>query len=525
MTGRPAARRRWGAPIAAIALLSAAISVVAPAEASPAVEGAAERTASQRAEPQWAGSFTSRIHLVSDHGSGESGSTTTVMSGTVSPSPNGVGSVAQVTITSHVQPSPPSPQCDLSLPEPVSFTAEARVGPSMGDGAQGQSLWLVPLAPTPVALSAPCLGGPPVTRTIPQMIDDCGSRGQENDGQVFLGIIRDNGRYAGSTSLTCTWPSTAQFWPGVATIDSTVDLTLASTVEPPPPGGADLVAGVQGLSSRTHVGKIDMVTATVQNRGPGAAANVVLRFGTPRGTEYGYVRSPGSGWTCSVTAKRFIACTAASLAAGATARLTASLFAAQPREAETKLAVRVSSATEDPVPGNNEVVDHQRIRDAVEPPPPGKGNVSKVRSFDLGTVFASRRSSRAAGRDTPWFNVSKYGLYIKATGISYIEPQASQYEIQGYYAATLWGYEEGHSRVIRIELENKLRADVRGQSYYALRGELACKIPDDSLSYKCGMAKQFTVQPADQVQWMQGTWKFIRKGFSKNVKITKSLNK
>lgn len=524
MTGRPAARRRWGAPIAAMALLPGAISVVAPAEASPASEGAGARSAVQQA-PQWSGSFTSRVHHVIDYGDGTSGSSTTVFSGTVAPSSSGVGSVAQVTITSHVQPSPPSPQCDLSLPQPVSFTAQAEVGPSVGDGSQGQSLFLVPLETTAVPISAPCLGGPPVTRTISQMIDDCGSRGQLNDGQVFLGIIRDNGRYAGSTSLTCTWPSTAQFWPGVATIDSTVDLTLASTVEPPPPGGADLVAGVQGLSSRTHVGKIDMVTATVQNRGPGAAANVVLRFGTPRGTEYGYVRSPGSGWTCSVTAKRFIACTVASLAAGATARLTASLFAAQPREAETKLAVRVSSATEDPVPSNNEVVDHQRIRDAVEPPAPGKRNVAKVDSLDLGKVFATSRSSRLLGRNTPWIKVSDYGLWIRATNISYIEPQASQYEIQGYYAATLWGFEGGHSRVVRIELENKLRADVRGQSNYALRGETSCTIPDDSLSYYCPLAKQFTVQPLDQVQWMQGTWKFIRKGFSKNVKITKDLIK
>ena len=66
--------------------------------------------------------------------------------------------------------------------------------------------------------------------------------------------------------------------------------------EPTPggPGSADLVASVKGFKASTHVGAVDAIKASVYNNGPDTARNVVLRFGTPKGTKYGYVRSPGA---------------------------------------------------------------------------------------------------------------------------------------------------------------------------------------------------------------------------------------
>ncbi|CAN5294362.1 hypothetical protein BH09ACT10_BH09ACT10_26170 [soil metagenome] len=279
-------------------------------------------------------------------------------------------------------------------------------------------------------------------------------------------------------------------------------------------GPTDLVAKVKGLKAKTSVGKVDTVNASVRNAGKKTARNVELRFATPKGTAYGYVRNPGEGWSCSVTSKRFVKCNVASLKPKALATLTVGLYAAKKRSKKTRLAIKVSSSTKDTKPSNNDDSDYQLIRQAVAPKAPKLTKAKTASGTRLVYKPQDTRTSwdwRPVGDDQKvWVKVDNYRCF----------PGNSIYDEQGSISATMWGYESKNSRVIRFELTNTLRpVATSGFNFKDLRDTYKSSIPDDSQSFQAKFPKMWTFAPAvnrDFKYQIIGKWKFIRKGLSRN---------
>lgn len=201
---------------------------------------------------------------------------------------------------------------------------------------------------------------------------------------------------------------------------------------------------------------------------------------------------------------------------GATATLTAGLFAADPGRDKVSLNVRVSSSTPDPHPGDNTASDRQRIHKADVPPPPTK----KQRQHARGSGEATEVTLHAR-RENPWIQVNrKYNLWVRGTNVVYDVPDYASGDLQGAYSATMWSWEGGHSRVVRFEMKNEL---VKYEYGLGLGENLSktgkCPVADDGRNSSCHFSKQWIIEASDADAHMRGTWKFIRAGLSRNVKV------
>lgn len=335
---------------------------------------------------------------------------------------------------------------------------------------------------------------------------------------IYLGNpSADQKLFQGSTEMSCDWtPADGFYTSGSEFTSATFDLQASSD-------RADLVASVRGLSSKTHVGEVDMVNATVSNQGPDTATGVTLRFGTPRGTQYGYVRAPGPGWSCSVTSQRFIACTGGTLASGADATLTASLFAAKSREEKTKLAVTATSSVPDPNPENNSVVDYQKIRNAVVPKPPTAKQQAQARETGSRAIV-TKALPHVSHR---WMLVNeKQNVWVKVTDWFH-RPTLESDDVQGVLSATMWGWEGGNHRVNQIALKMNLTIKkYTGIGDEPLTSEAFCSIPDNGGDSWCSFAHQYTWSAGyqQQVTGLKGYWRFGRAGkLNRDVKYVGKL--
>jgi uncharacterized repeat protein (TIGR01451 family) len=92
-------------------------------------------------------------------------------------------------------------------------------------------------------------------------------------------------------------------------------------------------------------------TLAVTNNGPTAASSVSVSDPLPAGS--GFVSATGAGWTCGFSAG-VVTCTMPSLSVGPAAPITLTITAPQVKQsAFISNTATVSSATSDPVPGNN----------------------------------------------------------------------------------------------------------------------------------------------------------------------------
>ncbi len=289
-------------------------------------------------------------------------------------------------------------------------------------------------------------------------------------------------------------------------------------------GEADLIASVAGIGAKARVGETDLVNATVTNDGPDQATNVAVRLGVPRGLEYGYVKKPGEDWTCTISSGRFILCTAPSLASGASATLSAGLYAVRPMAEKVRVAVRVESETPDPARGNNEVVDLQRIGEPKAPAPPSARDRARALRHGEAEGQAALAQALSQRRDARWFQVSsKYNLWAKTTNVTYHDPNISRGELQGAYTATMWSWEGGHSRTIRFEMKNTLMKYSGLDLGANLSKTGKTDVADDARNSSASFSKQWAIEADDADAFMKGTWKFVRKGRSKNVTVKYKL--
>jgi hypothetical protein len=281
---------------------------------------------------------------------------------------------------------------------------------------------------------------------------------------------------------------------------------------------ADLSAAITGLEAKTKTGEFDSVTVSVANNGPSVAHNVELRFGTPAGTFYTSVTKPPDPWVCSMTTLTLIRCNVASMAVGATAQLTVELLATDP-QAKTKLAVKVLSATADPVPANDDAVSYQKIK--VAPPPAlkkGKGQppgaTTRV-AADLASVHRLDFTNRSWPK---WYSVdSSQRFWYKTTG--YTCRTTGGVADNGWLAATFWIWELGKSGTIRLEMEGKIQPD----TYSVLKATrrktyVSSNFADDAQGRFASLTVAWTREASDSYK-LQGTWKFIRKHVYRNVKL------
>ena len=289
-------------------------------------------------------------------------------------------------------------------------------------------------------------------------------------------------------------------------------------------GEADLAASVRGVGARAAAGTVDTARATVENLGPDPALGVEIRLGVPTGITYGYVRRPGTGWTCDVTSARFIRCASSSpLPAGASATLTASLHALEPQDQQVRIAVRVASATPDPDTSNNSVAELQRVTEPRSPAPPSSRQRRHAPTLSLDGGL--RIDPRAGNFD--WVRVGKrsYNLWIKATNVYYRQMTEGGFVVQGAYSATLWAWEGGHSRTIRIEFANELVK----YEYCAIAGCNLVKrgrysVADTRANTSAWFApRPWIIEMTDADAYMRGHWKFIRAFHSRNVGVKRNL--
>lgn len=119
-------------------------------------------------------------------------------------------------------------------------------------------------------------------------------------------------------------------------------------------GSADLtISKVANLSSPPHAfsGSTVPYTLAVTNNGPTAASSVSVTDPLPAGA--GFVSATGTGWSCGFSAG-VVTCTTPSLALGAAPPITLTITAPVVKHSEEiPNTATVSSATSDPVPGNN----------------------------------------------------------------------------------------------------------------------------------------------------------------------------
>jgi uncharacterized repeat protein (TIGR01451 family)/fimbrial isopeptide formation D2 family protein len=184
----------------------------------------------------------------------------------------------------------------------------------------------------------------------------------------------------GTTTLTCELGAIASG--GVASVDVVVTTTAPGVVtnsasvtgiEPDPnpgnntasepttvgnPADADLFVTKTDTPDPVTPGQVITYALSVGNRGPAAAANVVVADTLPSGTTFESALPPG-GWTCLAPVAGVLSCTIPSLASGATASIVVAVRvdAATPSGATVTNTVTVTSATPDPDPTNNQATE------------------------------------------------------------------------------------------------------------------------------------------------------------------------
>ncbi|MFN8168623.1 MAG: hypothetical protein U0S36_07540 [Candidatus Nanopelagicales bacterium] len=175
-----------------------------------------------------------------------------------------------------------------------------------------------------------------------------------------------------SVSVTCTRPSLAT---GASAPSITVVVTapaqattlantasVASTTTDPNPANntatasttvtasADLRITKTGPASVT-AGSSVTYTLTVSNAGPSDATLVSVLDSLPAGVTFS--SATGTGWTCTNNLSVSVTCTRPTLASGATAPAITVVVTAPAQATTLSNTAAVSSATADPVPGNN----------------------------------------------------------------------------------------------------------------------------------------------------------------------------
>jgi len=219
----------------------------------------------------------------------------------------------------------------------------------------------------------PSVGGPTirqVTQTTASFSAPVQPRGQATAVYAELGTTTSYGNRSTSVSLPASletytvivnWsglsPSTAYHFRFVATnADGTTygpDATL-TTVAAPSPAPADLAVSASAAPAAVLLGRSVTYTIAVTNRGPNAAAEVVLSNSPPQGAR---VRSiVASQGTCPSALR----CDLGRLAANAVATVRITLV---PRVAgRSSLRAGVVSAAPDSVPGNNSATGTATVR-------------------------------------------------------------------------------------------------------------------------------------------------------------------
>ena len=300
----------------------------------------------------------------------------------------------------------------LAVGATTTLTLAVQVAPTLLDGAvitnaaavRSDTPDLVPANNTdiePTVVAAPTSADLAIAKT------DAADPVAVNGNVVYTLTIRNNGP-AAATGVTVTdtlpagvtfvsaVPSQGAACTGTATVScvlgglaSGAQATVVVTITAPTPGVITNVASVTGnepdpapqnntASEPTTIGnatdadlrvtKIDTpdpvlvdglvaYTIAVENRGPGAAANVQLSDVVPAGTVFESL-TPAAGWTCTAPATGAtgtVSCTVATLAAGASATFDLRVRLAAGTAAGTTLSntVTVSSTTPDPDPANN----------------------------------------------------------------------------------------------------------------------------------------------------------------------------
>ncbi len=284
---------------------------------------------------------------------------------------------------------------------------------------------------------------------------------------------------------------------------------------------ADLAVTLRGVGDKTRVGKIDLAKATVTNKGPRAAAGVVLKLGVPKGLAYGYVKKPSLAWTCSIKDKRFIRCTVPSMQSGASATLRAGLFAKASLADRVRVVAKATSDTRDVNTANNQRVALQKIKNLSRPAPPSARELADARQVGphhLSKVLSGER------RDYKWFQVSsKYNLWIKTTNVYVKFPDPTIGEMQGAAAATMYGWSGPGSRVVRFEFKHIFDQANGGLGWANLSQTGKKQVADDGRSHWSYFSHQFPVE-SDWYDGKQvGKWTFVRSGLSRNVKYKVEL--
>jgi uncharacterized repeat protein (TIGR01451 family) len=163
---------------------------------------------------------------------------------------------------------------------------------------------------------------------------------------LFTLIVKVDAAASGSIANTAT-VSAATSDPAPANNSGTATTTVGA-------GQADLSVTKTGTPNLVTPGTNITYTITVNNAGPSNAATVALSDPLPASTTFVSLTSP-AGWTCTtpaVGANGTVSCTVAVLAPGSAVFTLVVKVAANAQPVITNTAT-ISSATSDPIPGNN----------------------------------------------------------------------------------------------------------------------------------------------------------------------------
>ena len=200
-----------------------------------------------------------------------------------------------------------------------------------------------------------------VTDTLPAGVTFVSASGTgwtcTNTGNVSVTCARPAlaaGTSAPAITLTVTAPSQATTLTNTASVASpTPDpdpTNNSASVTTGVAASADLTITKTGPATVTAAGAVTY-TLAVSNDGPSDAANLLVADTLPAGVTF--VSATGTGWTCTNVGNTSVSCTAAALAAGATAPTITVVVDAPGQAATLTNTASVSSTTGDPDLTNN----------------------------------------------------------------------------------------------------------------------------------------------------------------------------